>query len=81
QKFYAGVSVLQFTLRNKNDNSDAISFTFKFNYKGENAIDGIEVDSAAAEYYNFQGVKVANPEKGGMYIVRRGAKVSKEIVK
>ena len=81
QKFYAGVSVLQFTLRNKNDENDAITFTFKFNYKGNDAIDGIEVDSAAAEYYNFQGVKVANPEKGGMYIVRRGAKVSKEIVK
>lgn len=81
QKFYAGVSVLQFTLRNKNDNSDAITFTFKFNYTGENAIDGIEADNAAVEYYNLQGVKVANPEKGGMYIVRRGAKVSKEIVR
>ena len=81
QKFYPGVSVFQLTLRNTKDENDAITFTFKFNYKGNDAIDGIEVDSAAAEYYNFQGVKVANPEKGGMYIVRRGAKVSKEIVK
>ena len=81
QKFYPGVSVFQLTLRNKNDENDAITFTFKFDYKGENSVDGIAVDSAAAEYYNFQGVKVANPEKGGMYIVRRGAKVSKEIVK
>ena len=81
QKYYAGVSVLQFTLRNKADENDAITFSFKFNYKGENAIDGIEVDSAVAEYYNFQGVKVANPEKGGMYIVRRGNTVSKEIVR
>ncbi|MBQ2398461.1 MAG: hypothetical protein II308_00130 [Muribaculaceae bacterium] len=81
EEFLQGVSVFKFTLRNSDDASDAITFNIKFNYKGENAIDGIEVDSAAAEYYNFQGVKVANPEKGGMYIVRRGAKVSKEIVK
>jgi hypothetical protein len=81
EEFFAGVSVFKFTLRNSADASDAITINLKFNYTGENAIDGIEVDSAAAEYYNFQGVKVANPEKGGMYIVRRGAKVSKEIVK
>ena len=81
QELYPGVSILKFTLKNKDNESDAISFTFKFNYTGENAIDGIEADNAAAEYYNFQGVKVANPEKGGMYIVRRGAKVSKEIVR
>ena len=81
QSFYKGVSVFKFTVRNASDSSDAISFTFKFNYKGNDAIDGIEADNAAAEYYNLQGVKVANPEKGGMYIVRRGAKVSKEIVR
>lgn len=81
QKFYTGVSVLKFTLRNQADASDAITFSFKFNYTGENSVDGIAVDNSAAEYYNFQGVKVANPEKGGMYIVRRGAKVTKEIVK
>ena len=73
--------MFKFTVRNASDSSDAISFTFKFNYTGENAIDGIEADNAAAEYYNLQGVKVANPDKGGMYIVRRGAKVSKEIVR
>lgn len=80
-ELYPGVSVLKFTLRNNADASDAITFTFKFNYTGENSVDGIAVDNSAAEYYNFQGVKVANPEKGGMYIVRRGAKVTKEIVK
>lgn len=32
--------------------------------------------SAPVEYYNLQGAKVANPEKG-VYIVRQGAKVAK----
>lgn len=81
QKFYTGVSVLKFTLSNTADASDAITFNFKFNYDEGMSVEGIGVENAAAEYYNLQGVKVANPEKGGMYIVRRGAKVSKEIVR
>ena len=44
-------------------------------------VSGIESDSdAPAEYFNMQGVKVANPEPG-MYIVRRGSKVTKEIIR
>ena len=81
QELYPGVSILKFTLQNNDNPSDAISFNIKFNYKGENSVDGIAVDNSAAEYYNFQGMKVANPEKGGMYIVRRGNTVSKEIVR
>ena len=41
------------------------------------AVEAVEV---AAEYYNLQGVKVANPESG-LYIVVRGGKVSKALVK
>lgn len=37
-------------------------------------------ENAPAEYFNLQGVRVANPENG-LYIVRRGAKVSKVLVK
>lgn len=44
-------------------------------------VDGIAIDmDAEAEYYNMQGVRVLNPEQG-LYIVRRGGKVSKVIVK
>lgn len=45
-------------------------------------VDGIESDDAnlPAEYYNLQGVKVVNPTEG-IYIVRRGSKVSKEIIR
>jgi hypothetical protein len=37
-------------------------------------------DNAAPVYYNLSGVKVANPTSG-LYIVRRGSKVSKEYIK
>lgn len=45
-------------------------------------IESIVGDSADAPavYYNLQGVKVANPESG-IYVVRRGNKVTKEIVR
>ena len=35
---------------------------------------------APAVYYNLQGVQVANPENG-VYIVRRGSKVTKELIR
>ena len=48
------------------------------------AVNEIEVDNTDANgpavYYNLQGVEVANPENG-IYIVRRGNKVTKEIVR
>ncbi|MBQ9073328.1 MAG: hypothetical protein IJY30_02540 [Muribaculaceae bacterium] len=44
-------------------------------------VEGIIADevNAPAEYYNLQGVKVANPENG-LYIVKRGNKATKEVV-
>ena len=33
-----------------------------------------------AVYYNLQGVQVANPDNG-VYIVRRGNKVTKELIR
>ncbi len=45
------------------------------------AVEGIEVDNnAAAVYYNLQGVRVANPENG-LFIVVKGGKATKAIVK
>ena len=42
---------------------------------------GIEADeNAPVEYYNLQGVRVANPEKG-LYIVKQGNKVEKRVIK
>lgn len=46
----------------------------------ESGVDNIAADNAPAEYFNLQGVRVANPENG-LYIVRQGGKVSKQLVK
>lgn len=45
-------------------------------------IEDITIDAAAgeAEYFNLQGVKVANPENG-VFIVRHGNKISKQIIR
>ncbi|MDE6197590.1 MAG: Ig-like domain-containing protein [Muribaculaceae bacterium] len=40
----------------------------------------VAADNAPVEYYNLQGVRVANPENG-LYIRRQGNKVSKVLVK
>lgn len=38
-------------------------------------------DNTPAVYYNLQGVEVANPAVGQIYIVKNGNKVSKQIIK
>ena len=44
-------------------------------------VDAVAVENnAAVEYFNLQGVRVANPENG-LYIRRQGATVSKVLVK
>lgn len=45
------------------------------------AVEGIDADnfSGEPEYYNLQGVRVAEPTQG-IYIVRRGSKVTKEVI-
>lgn len=49
------------------------------------AIDGVVMDgdnaNAPVEYFNLQGVKVANPTEGGIYIRRQGSDVKKIYVK
>ena len=54
---------------------DAVKVTGKI----DNAISNIEADvNAPVEYFNLQGVRVANPENG-LYIMRQGNKVTKVI--
>ncbi|MCM1491211.1 MAG: hypothetical protein NC095_10370 [Muribaculum sp.] len=44
-------------------------------------VEGVEaISNAAPEYYNLQGVRVANPQ-GGIFIVREGSKVSKRVIR
>lgn len=43
-------------------------------------VESISVSDEAPVYYDLQGRKVVNPEKG-IYLVKRGAKVAKELVR
>ncbi|MBR5552147.1 MAG: hypothetical protein IKV83_09570 [Muribaculaceae bacterium] len=43
-------------------------------------VEAIEIETATPVYYNLQGVEVANPQNG-LYIVKRGNKVTKQLVK
>ncbi len=45
-----------------------------------NAVEAINAANGVVEYYNLQGVRVANPENG-IYIVREGNKVSKKVIR
>ena len=48
---------------------------------GTTGIETIATDSDASPvYYNLQGAEVTNPEHG-VYIVRRGSKVTKEVIR
>lgn len=44
------------------------------------SVSGIGIDSDAPVYFNMQGVRVDNPSQG-IYIVRRGNKVTKEYIR
>lgn len=50
-----------------------------------NYMDGVDSilgeENAPVQYYNLQGVRVANPEKGQIVIVRKGDKAVKQIVR
>lgn len=49
----------------------------------QTGIQGISADDANApvEYFNLQGIRVSNPQEGGLYIRRQGKTVSKVLVK
>lgn len=51
-----------------------------FGISSVSAVTAIESDSnAQAEYFNILGVKVAQPKKGNIYIVRQGSKTFKSV--
>lgn len=74
---------LQLEMRATEDGETVASSTIYFEFTHETditmAVDGIEAETSAAEYFTIQGVRVAEPMKGGLYIVRRGANVTKRI--
>lgn len=61
-------------------NGEPSLYVINYEAVGTDGISEIEADAAEAVYYNLQGVEVKNPANG-VYIVRRGAKVTKELVR
>ena len=54
----------------------------KFHYGTVSGIEDVTInEDATPEYFNLQGIRVAEPQAGQVYIVRRGAQVVKELVK
>lgn len=47
----------------------------------DTGVEDVVVEEAEAEYFNLQGIRVAHPESGRTYIVRRGTEVRKTVVR
>lgn len=64
-----------------NDQKCVAAAVLKFTPEDSAGINDVNIDSndSPAVYYNLQGVEVANPENG-IFVVRRGNKVTKEII-
>ncbi len=58
----------------------ASKYAFEMTDNGAVGIESIEAENAPAVYYNLQGVRVDNPANG-VYIVKRGNKVTKEYIR
>lgn len=65
---------VKFTLKIDENETASITMT------GTDGVAAVDMDSET-EYFNMQGLRIDNPEKGGIYIVKRGSKVSKITLK
>ena len=65
----------------KGDQTETKTFTVNGRATGveDIAVDGVE--DGEAVYYNMQGVRVANPAAGSLYIRVQGSKAAKVLVK
>ncbi len=57
----------------------ALEFTLKALPVSLGSVGENIADNKVSEYYTIQGVRVAEPQKGQLYIVRKGSKVAKHI--
>lgn len=80
---------IKFVKENKTDAQNRFAFKrVLLNYLGteepNSGIEGVAMEAveaeAPAEYYNMQGIRVAEPTTG-LYIVRQGNKVSKQLIR
>lgn len=84
-----GKLAITMTKHTSADTQNRFAFkSFILKYHGQNSslggVEGIDADAfdadAPAEYYNLQGIRVAEPTTG-LYIVRQGSKVSKQLIR
>lgn len=79
-KELAGYAVTFIVKAAKEGMSDSDEAVFTYNVNVLVGVEGIEAENGVAEYYNLQGMRVENPEKG-MYIRVQNGKTQKFIVK
>lgn len=79
-KELAGYTVTFIVKATKEGMKDSDEAVFRYNVNVLVGVEGIEAENGVAEYYNLQGVRVDNPEKG-MYIRVQNGKAQKFIVK
>lgn len=64
------------------ENADVTVYSKIMPHVSEAGVEGVTVeDNAPSEYFNLQGLRVAQPENGKLYIVRKGQTTSKILVK
>lgn len=74
---------LQLDVRAIEDDEVTDTSTIYINFTHERditmAVDGIEATSGVSEYFNLQGVRISEPQKGQIVIERKGGKTAKRI--
>jgi hypothetical protein len=64
------------------DGDDSPKFSITFTVDASAAVSDITVVSDdEAQYFDIKGVKVNNPVRGGIYIVKHANKVEKQVLK
>ena len=63
--------------------TETLRFDLVFDAKAEDtAVDAIEAgQDAPKEYYSLQGIRLAEPQKGSVCIVKQGGKVTKQVIR
>lgn len=63
--------------------TETLRFDLVFDAKAEDtAVDAIEAgQDALKEYYSLQGIRLAEPQKGSVCIVKQGGKVTKQVIR
>ncbi len=74
---------IEVSISHNGETLDAHTYTTQAATSGTTGIEDVTVEGAegAVEYFNLQGVRVAQPQAGNIYLVRRAGKVEKQLVK